>query len=355
MDHKYSVALVAMLIVGVLTGYLAAVMVFTPRATTVVETVTIVNTVTKPIELKRVSVIDAFGRLIVFEKTPSRVVSLAPSTTEKIFALGLDEVVVGVDSYSNYPQRVLELVNAGRITVVGGPWTPDPEKIIALKPELVLMCRGVRPQETLYPKLEEAGIKTVFLLCDNAKNLYDIFSDLHVIGTIFGVEEKAKSISNELERKVSEISLKLKEANVSKRRVLVLIGPPSWGIYSVGGDTFIGWLINSVNGINIAGVYSGWPRLDYEFILHNDPEVIIITAHGIDPKEIYKELSNTPIARTSAWLEERVYLFTDEANDVLSRPGPRIVTALEILAHILHPEVFGELQRVDVYRVTEAT
>lgn len=349
MNYRHLIALVAIFVVGIVVGYAVTIAIHPPKVVTTVETIT----VTKPIELKRISVIDAFGRLIDFERTPSKVVSLAPSITEKLFALGLDEVVIGVDSFSNYPQRVLELVNAGKITVVGGPWTPDAERIIALKPDVVLMCRGVRPQETLYPKLEEVGIRTVFLLCDNARNLYDVLSDFHTIGTIFGVEEKAKMISIDIEKKVSEILLKLKEANISKRRMLILIGPPSWGIYSAGGDTFIGWLVDTVGGINIAGIYSGWPRLDYEFILRSDPEVIVITAHGIDPREVYRELLGTPIIRTSAWLERKVYLFTGEANDVLSRPGPRIVVALEILAHILHPEVFGELQRADVYRIAE--
>ncbi len=372
MNYKYVLTVVVVLLIGIAIGYILVPIVSTPATYTpttitipIEKTVTIavertitvpietVVTITTPIEFRKTSIIDALGRVIEFEKTPSRGISLTPSTTEKLFVLGLEEVIVGVDSYSNYPKRVLELVNESKITVVGGPWTPDLEKIIALKPDLVIMCRGIRPQEALYPKLEEVGIKTVFLLCDSARNPYDIYSDLHTIGVIFGVEERAKTISNEIESKISEILAKLEKANVSKKRVLYLIGPPSWGLYSAGGDTFIGWLINTAKGVNIARAYSGWPRLDYEFILQSDPEVIIVSAHGVDPKELYNELLNTPIVKTSAWSNKRVYLFTDEANDVLNRPGPRIVVALEILVHVVHPEVFGEIQRADVHRVVE--
>ncbi|MEM0500649.1 MAG: helical backbone metal receptor [Ignisphaera sp.] len=373
MGYKYGLIIAAVLLIGMSIGYLLTLTFAAPRATPIAPATTVTTTITIPsvtsiretvtvttvktetisVKLEKRSVIDAFGRLIEFERIPSRVISLAPSVTEKLFALGLENVVIGVDSYSDYPEKVLELVNENRISVVGGPWTPDLEKIIALNPELVILCRGVRPQESLYPKLEEVGIKTAFLLCDNAKNQYDIYSDLYTLGVIFAVEERAKSVSDDIQRRLDETLLKLKEANVSKVRVLVLIGPPSWGIYSAGGDTFIGWLIDRAGGINIAKAYSGWPQLDYEFILNNDPEVIIITSHGIDPKDLYNELLNTPIVKTSAWMNRKIYLFTDEANDVLCRPGPRIVTALEILAHILHPEVLGEIQRTDVYRITE--
>lgn len=372
MNYKYVLYIAVTLLIGISMGYLLTLAFATPRATpiapatTVTTTVTVssstsiretvtvttIKTVTTSIKLEKRSIIDAFGRLVEFERIPSRVISLAPSITEKLFVLGLENAIIGVDSYSNYPKKVLELINENRISVVGGPWTPDLEKIIALNPELVILCRGVRPQEALYPKLEEVGIKTVFLLCDNAKNQYDIYSDLYTLGVIFATEERAKSISDDIQRRLDGILLKLKEANVSKVRALVLVGPPSWGIYSAGGDTFIGWIIDIAGGTNIAKAYSGWPQLDYEFILNNDPEVIIITSHGIDPKELYNELLNTPIVETSAWTNKRVYLFIDEANDVLCRPGPRIATALEILVHVLHPDVFGEIQRTDVYRIT---
>ncbi|MEL9939617.1 MAG: ABC transporter substrate-binding protein [Ignisphaera sp.] len=299
------------------------------------------------------TIVDALGREITFNEPPKRVVSTIPSITEDLFAIGVGDRVVGVDSYSNYPPEVLDLVKQGKITVVGGPWTLDVEKIISLKPDVVFMCRDVSPQETGFrAKLEEAGIKTFFLICDAARNQYDIYADLMTLGQIFGVEDKAKEIVESMQRKIDEISSKL--VNASKPRVLWLVGPPSWGLYSTGGDTFINWVITTAGGNNIASGYSKWPTLSYEFILSKDPEIIIVTVHDVDPKSVYQELVATPLVNTTAWKNGRVYLLMGEADDVVSRPGPRIVEALDILSKVIHPEIFGEVQRADVVNIAVA-
>jgi iron complex transport system substrate-binding protein len=134
--------------------------------TTVITTTTtpVITTITTPWPK---TVIDALGREIRFDESPKRIVSTIPSITEHLFVLGLGDRVVGVDKYSNWPSEVARLVEQGKIAVVGGPWTLDVEKIVALKPDLVLMCRGAKPQETQFaPKLEEMGVKTFFLRCE---------------------------------------------------------------------------------------------------------------------------------------------------------------------------------------------
>jgi len=320
-----------------------------PTTKPVTETITQLQTLTTVVE--KISIVDALGRSIEFEDIPKRVVSTMPSITEILFALGLGDRIVGVDSYSNYPPEVVKLVNQSKIQIVGGPWTLDLEKIVALKPDLVLL--SVSPHAKLKDKFDEYGLKTVFLKSNTAQNIYDIYSDIMLVAKIFRVEDRAQKLINEMNTKLNIITLKL--VNATKPRVLHLVGPPSWGLYSAGGNTFIGWLIETAGGVNIARQYTGWPQLDYEFILSHDPEIIIITAHGIDPKAIYNEIINTPIAETSAWKNGRVYLLSGEANDVLSRPGPRVVEALDILAHIIHPEIFGEIQRADVVNIARVS
>jgi iron complex transport system substrate-binding protein len=137
--------------------------------------------------------------------------------------------------------------------------------------------------------------------------------------------------------------------------VLHLVGPPSWGLYSTGGDTFIHWLITTAGGINIASQYSGWPRLSYEYILSQDPEIIIIAVHDVDPKRIFEEIVQTPLTNTTAWKTGRVYVLLDEADDMISRPGPRIADALTLIAKVIHPEIFGEVQRPDVVKLSSLT
>jgi iron complex transport system substrate-binding protein len=295
---------------------------------------------------------DALGRELRFSEVPRRVVSTLPSITELLFVLGLGDKVVGVDSYSNWPPEVLELVKQGKIAVVGGPWTLDVEKIASLKPDLVLMGKGVGPQVAQFaPKLEEKGMKTFFLISNAAKDQYDIFTDIRTLGKIFGVEQRAAEVIENIQQRINNVTSKL--ASVTKKpKVLQLAGPPSWGLYSAGGDTFIGWLITTAGGENIASKYRGWPKLSYEDILSNNPDVIVITVMNVDPKKVIEEISQTPLANTIAWKGGRVYVLTGEADDMISRPGPRIADALEMLAQIIHPEVFGEVKRHDVVKMT---
>jgi iron complex transport system substrate-binding protein len=394
MELKYIVVIAIALIIGIAIGYIPSVVAPRPietvthviRATytspaivTVTTTVTTVKevrqtitaTVTTPYTVARElkitvtsiqpttiavswprKIVDALGREIVFDIPPKRIVSTIPSITENIFALGLGDKVVGVDQYSNHPQEVAQLVSEGKITVVGGPWTLDIEKIATLKPDVVFMCRGVKPHETRFaPKLEELGIKTFFLTCNAIRNQYDIYTDLRLIAQIFDIEQKAEDVIRDIQMKIDDIANKI--ADSKKPKVLQLIGPPSWGLYSVGGDTFIHWIIEVAGGSNIASSYSGWPQLSYEYIISKDPDIIVITAHGIDPKAVYEEISASPLANTSAWRNKDVYLLTGDANDVLSRPSVRVVEALEILAHIIHPEIFGEIQRSDVTKIKD--
>ncbi|MET1160551.1 MAG: ABC transporter substrate-binding protein [Thermoprotei archaeon] len=375
MNTKYIVGIVVALIIGILIGYLPNTLqapvvpatsiitttIIETSATTYITTVVktsvaiytttavVTSSITTSVEWPR-ELVDALSREIVFEAPPERVVSTAPSITEILFMLGVGNRVIGVDDYSNYPPEVIDLVEQGKIARVGGPWSLDIEKIVSLNPDVVFMCKGILQQEKDYrAKLEEAGIKTFFLRCNAARDHYDIFYDIRLVGQVFDIRDRAENLINSIQDKISSVTNKL--VNASKPRVLLLLGPPSWGLWSVGGDTFLGWLISSAGGDNIASTYSGWPQLSYEYILARDPEVIIITAMNIDPDSIRSELEQTPLVNTSAWRNGRVYLVVGEANDILNRPSPRIGLALEILASIIHPEVFGEIERPDVIKL----
>ncbi len=298
------------------------------------------------------TIVDALGREIKIDKEPMRIVSTMPSITEELFALGLGFRIVGVDSYSNYPPEVVNLRKEGKITDVGGPWTLDLEKIISLRPDIVFLCRGVSVHESLYAsKLEERGLKTVFLLCDSAKDQYDVYRDLRLIASIFNRDDVAESLIKTIDKKINDVIGKLKTQNISKPNVLILLGPPSWGLWSAGGNTFISWLITIAGGVNIASQYSGWPQLDYEYILSKNPEIIIITAHGINMSQLKKELEQTPLSKTKAWTDGKIYLLSGDASDMVLRPGPRIADALDMLSKIIHPEIFGELSRSDVQKI----
>ena len=345
---KGSVQTLTMPITSIYTSYLTTTQIQTE---TRIMTSQIVTTVLTTPQYPK-TIVDAFGREIKIDKEPMRIVSTMPSITEELFALGLGFKVVGVDSYSNYPPGIVILKVEGKIADVGGPWTLDLEKIISLRPDIVFLCRGVSVHESLYAsKLEERGLKTVFLLCDSAKDQYDVYRDLRLIASIFNREDVAESLIKTIDKKINDVIGKLKTQNISKPNVLILLGPPSWGLWSAGGNTFISWLITTAGGVNIASQYSGWPQLDYEYILSKNPEIIIITAHGINMSQLKKELEQTLLSRTKAWTDGKIYLLSDEASDIVLRPGPRIADALDMLSKIIHPEIFGELSRSDVQKI----
>jgi len=320
------------------------------------ETVTVLAEVprTVAVEIPKATVVtrffDALGREVEVASRPTRVVSLMPSVTEILFALGLGEYVVGVTTYCNYPPEVAELVKQGRVVTVGGPGTVDLERVVALKPDLVLAM--VSPHARLREKFEELNLRVVFLW--DARNVDDVIASIRLVAGIFGVEENAEPVIRAIESSIAKVTSATSTA--SRPKVLYLIGPPSWGLYSAGGDTFIGWLIEAAGGRNIARIYSSWPRLSREFIVSQDPEVVIISLMEADVRTLYDDIAaNLPeLLETTAWKSGRVYVITKEADDMVSRPGPRIGKALELLAQLIHPEIFGEPVRHDVINLVKA-
>lgn len=316
-------------------------------------TVVVTERVTIPVIRERVSIIDALGRRVEFEHPPRRVVSLAPSITETLFALGLGGRVVGVTSHCNYPPEVPELVREGEIEIVGGFWTPDLEKILALEPDLVIGSAGTPPHLRLRESLEHAGVRVVYVHGTAAIDKHQVYADMRTLARIFGADAVAEDLIARIEGEVSRV-----EAAVPREgrpKVLVLLGPPAWGLWSAGSNTFIGWALRTAGGVNVAERFSGWPLLDYEFVLSQDPDVIIVSAMGADYTALIEEIRSTPLAETKAFRSGRIYVVDLEANDVLVRPGPRLGLAVRLLAAILYPELFGPVDIPVVYKMGEGT
>ena len=322
--------------------------------TTIIETKTVFLTTTIKPEYP-ITIVDALGRIIVINKEPERVVTLSPAITEAVFALGLGKHVIGVDSFSNYPSEVVKLRSEGKIADVGGYWQPDFERIVKLSPDLVLADAGAHIK--LREKFSELGLTVVYVKGGSASSLEDVLSDISLIAQIFHVEKKAEEISNELTAQVENIVKKLTEANVTKVKVLILLGPPSWGYWSAGSGTFINYVINVAGGTNIAAKYHGWVMLSLEDIVSENPDVIVITlmASLEEAEKIVETTMSSELANTNAVRRGKVYVLVGEANDVLMRPGPRIIEAVKIMAQILHSDVFGEISRNDVVKPESVT
>jgi len=268
-------------------------------------------------------VVDDLGRLVAINGTPQRIVSLAPSNTEILFALGLGEKVVGVTNSCDYPPEALEKEK------VGGYYGPDIEKIIALEPDLVLATDFHRFE--LIPTLEEQGF-TVFAVAP--QTLDDVLESIQKVGKITGKEEEASGFVNEMQSKIEEIQ-ELTEGLGERPRVLYV----TWHdpIWTVGRDTWIDDLVWIAGGNNTFSQYfESGAMVEIEWVLFCNPEVIITSSWP----DVYEWAMNEPALNvTDARQNGRVYTCDD---NLVQRPGPRLVEGLEWFAHFIQPEIFEE-------------
>lgn len=263
---------------------------------------------------------DDLGRLVTINGTPQRIVSLAPSNTEILFALGLGDKVVGVTDYCNYPPEALNK------TKVGGYINPDIEKIVALKPDLVLVAYGT-PMDVINSMvglgLTVFGIKTT--------NLDDLLNDIRTVGKITGKEAEAIALTSQMESKIKAITDVTSQLGQRPRVFYILWNGPLW---TAGSGTFINELIEKAGGVNICENITGYSEVSLEYVLACNPQIIITSQGSYDWAINASELASTNASQTG-----RIYTLDD---DLVQRPGPRLVEGLEWFAHFIHPEIFGE-------------
>ena len=265
--------------------------------------------------------VDDAGRRMYFAKPPARIVSLAPSITEMLFAIEAGEQLVGVTDFCDYPPEALKKPKVGYSN-------PNLESLVALQPDLV-----VAPNDFLKPdvivKLEQLKIP-VFILAD--KNVEGIFAHIQTLGRIVGRSPKADAVAMELRKQVAAIQQRIQGA--APVRVLYVLN--SQPLITVGPGSFIDQLIGMAGGVNVAAKSATpYPRLSMETVLQEDPEVLVFPvgkAEGISESE-----QQTWRQWTTMTAVKRGRLHQISA-DWLNRPGPRIARGLEALAEILHPD-----------------
>jgi iron complex transport system substrate-binding protein len=265
-------------------------------------------------------VFDDLGRLVAINGTPQRIISLAPSNTEILFALGLGDKVVGVTDWCDYPPEALEKEK------VGGYANPDIEKIVALNPDLILAGYG-NPIEVVYTLaglgLTVFGIKTT--------DLDDLLNDIRRVGEITDKEVEAQALTSAMESRIQAVTNQTEELEQRPRVFYIVWHDPLW---TAGSGTFINELIEKAGGVNIFGNVTGYPMVSIEDVLARDPEIIITSEWSYD-----WALNSTELASTNASQSGRIFTCDD---DLVQRPGPRLVEGLEWFAHFIHPEIFGE-------------
>ncbi len=268
------------------------------------------------------TITDDLGRAVTISKTAERIVSLAPSNTEILFALGLGDKVVGVTEYCDYPPEATQKEK------VGGFSTVNVEKVVSLNPDLVLATGG--EQEGFVTQLEGLGITVVALYPDN---LDGILHDITLVGDIAGAKEVADTLTENLRRRIENITNVVE--NAGKPKVFYLVWDEPLMTVGRGRGTFPDDLITLAGGTNLGAAASGdWPAYSLEMLVAEDPDVIVL-AHGKSAESM-----GTLSGWSSLTAVQRGRVYQIDSN-ISSRAGPRIVDALENMARYIHPELFG--------------
>lgn len=271
------------------------------------------------------TVVDDLGRSVTLPKTPRRIISLAPSITETLFAIGLGTRVVGVTQFCDYPPEVQSKPKVGYTH-------PNLEAIVALEPDLILAPRELLRVDIL-GKLEQLQIPTYVL---DTTTVASILAHIQTLGQILGASAAADDLVYQMQRRIGEIQART--ARLSRPRVLYVLN--SEPLITIGPGSFLHEAIEIAGGSNVASrARVAYPRLNMEAVLQADPEVILFPtgrAEGIAEGEEERWQRWTTLSAIRLKRLRRV------SNDLLNRPGPRIVQGIEALARAIHPEAFEE-------------
>lgn len=261
-----------------------------------------------------ISVTDDLGRIVSLPRKIERAVSLAPNLTENIFAVGAGERLVGVTSYCDYPEE------AKLIRKVGDTQSPNIENIIALKPQVVFVSTASQ-LESFTATLESQGVA---VYVTNPKHFDGVFANLRRLGEIFGTETVAEKVIDGLQRRVDTVKEQVRQKSSVRLFVQVSNDP----LFTIGKDSFLTDIVELAGGVSVTrDVDSAYPRLSKESALAMNPDVIILPDSD-DNREPNDVFVNSPAVKSG-----RVYRINAA---IISRPGPRLVDAMEEISQYLH-------------------
>ena len=282
---------------------------------------------TEPAEEGPLTVTDGLDREITLTAVPQRIVSLAPSNTEILFAIGAGDQVVGRDQLSDFPEE------AQAVTDIGSTYGDlNTELIVSLNPDLVLAAEVNTPEQV--QQLEDLGLTVYYL--KNPLTLEEMYGNLEIVAQLTGHEEEAAALIESLQARVAAVDGKIAPLSSRPGVFYELDATDPAKPFTAGKGTFIDQLIERAGGFNIASDLEDYPQMSLEQVVAADPAFIILgdARYGVTPESIAQRPGWENL---SAVKNGQVFPFND---DLVSRPGPRLVDALEEFAKLLRPELF---------------
>lgn len=275
---------------------------------------------------------DGMGRTVTLPAAPQRIISLAPSMTELLFALGAGDRLIADTRFCIHPPEAIQKIK------IGGIMDPDMEKILTLHPDLVIGT-ALTPREVA-EQIDRLGIHSVYFKHTTIESVY---SDTVELATILGIKERGEKLVADLRSRETDITKRLAALPPGQARPKVLLLLRIDGLFSAGKGTFPSELIERARGENVAAqATTSWPQLSMETIIAANPDVIVV-AIGEGKVEYnflqttWKKMQTDPHWKNiSAVKNNRLVQVKD---DLITIPGPRLMEALEAIAVGLHPEI----------------
>ena len=286
-------------------------------------------------QYKEVTLVDRMGNVVTFTEPPETIVSLAPSNTEIVFAVGAGDNVVGVTDFCNYPYDFAAWVDAGNMTSIGNYWNPSVEPIVALEPDLVLASSGSLDAAATLKNLGYA------VLVVEGHTIDDVMQDILLVGRATYKNAEASDLVAEMRARMDAVATQLMAATTTPKVYHEVWGDP---LMSVGPGTFIDDLITLAGGTNIFNdATTSWPTISSEAVIEKNPDVMFFPDMYMGVGNFYETIE--AVASRPGWgsitAVQNNALYEIDAN-IISRSGPRLVDALEEIAKMVHPEIFGE-------------
>lgn len=271
-----------------------------------------------------VTIKDALDKEITLEKAPQRIISLAPSNTEILFGLGLNDEIIAVNDNDTYPEEALTKESVGGMEF-------NLEQIISLQPDLVVAHESgmFSFNEQAIAQLESVGIP-VFVVKD-AKTFEETYETIKQLGQLTNKEKEAEEMNASIKAGIEEIEVKV--ADLEEKSVFIVVGTDP-DLYAAGEETFISEMLDVLNAEN-AVPELGWPMYSSEQFVNSKPDVILVTYEN----DMAAIEANDAYAEMDAVKNGNVKLVD---GDTTSRQGPRIVEGIESIGAAIYPEVFNE-------------
>jgi len=271
------------------------------------------------------TVTDSEGRQVTLPEPPRRIITLAASHTETVFAIGAGSRVIAVDKYSSYPPEVEGLEKLGHMAE-----ELSLEKLVELQPDLVVLSHA---QVALLPQMEDLGLRVLVL--EEPSTLEGVLGHVETLGKATGHSQEARALAASMRQRIEQVEDKLAAVEQGPR-VFYELDPM---LFTAGPGSFIDDLLGILKAQNVAqGGDSPYPQLTLEALVAADPEVILLADSG----EFGGQSAETVKARPgwggiSAVKNDRIYEVDPYLLDV---PGPRLVDGLEALGRLLYPDLF---------------